>query len=97
MTYEEGKKIRKKQRSAAAMTSFRAASDREIQLRRAGKAKEAVALMFGSQMTATRNQLRKAVADMVAFQDKLKEDILKEQAAVESRVRLPTMSLLPEL
>ena len=91
LTYEEGKKIQAEIRSG--YDEFRAASDREIQLRRAGKTKEAVALMFGSQMTATRNQLRKAVADMVAFQDKLKEDILKEQAAVESRVRFIVMML----
>jgi methyl-accepting chemotaxis protein len=84
--YDEGKKLQAEIRRN--YQDFRAAADREIEMRRAGKTKEATALAFGSQMSATRTQLRGDVAAMTAFQDKLKDEILKEQSAVESRVRL---------
>ena len=82
---EEGRKIHAEIRNNYA--DFRATSDHEIKLRRAGKIKEAEAVMFSSQMTATRSQLEKAVADMSAFQDKLKQETRKEQASVESHAR----------
>jgi methyl-accepting chemotaxis protein len=65
----------------------RATFDREIQLRRAGKLKEAVALAFGPEMSETGTQLRRAVAELVGFEEKLKEEQLKDQAAEQSHVR----------
>ena len=47
-------------RSAAAYDEFRAVSDHEIQLRRAGNEKEAAELAFSPQTTSTRNQMHKA-------------------------------------
>ncbi len=66
---------------------IRANFDHEIQLRRAGKEKEAVALVFNPAMSETRTQLRRAVADLVVFEEKLKEEQLKEQASEEASVR----------
>ena len=66
---------------------FRAFADNEIQLRRDGKAKEAEELAFAPKTDEVRNQLRKAIADLVALEDKLKEEVVKEKASVESRVR----------
>ena len=86
LTHDEGKKLQAE--IAHSYADFRATADREIEMRRAGKAKEATALAFGPEMTATRNQLRTEVHDMAAFQDKLKEQVLREQASVESRSRL---------
>jgi methyl-accepting chemotaxis protein len=83
---EEGKRLHGEIRST--YVEFRSASDREIQLQRAGNTKEAEALMFSPQMNETRTQLRKAVADIVALENKLKEESLKEQAGTESRIRL---------
>jgi len=72
---------------------FRAIADQEIQLRRAGKAKEAEDLAFDPKTSEIRNQLRRAVADMVALQDKSKEEVVKEQAATASHVRSVVMIL----
>jgi methyl-accepting chemotaxis protein len=91
LSTEEGKRLH--QEIHRLYQEFRAICDREIQLRRAGKGKEAEALAFSPQTGETRTQLRKAVADMQALEDKIKEEILKEQAAIESRVRLLVIML----
>jgi methyl-accepting chemotaxis protein len=72
---------------------FRATADREIQLRRAGSDKEAAELAFNPQASATRTQLRQAVADMVALEDKLKGEAIKEQATDHSRSILMVVGL----
>lgn len=72
---------------------FRATSDREIQLRRANNEKEAVELCFNSQSTATRNQMHKAVADLVVLEDNLKHEATKEQAAIQARSVLMVVGL----
>jgi len=82
---EEGKRVQAEIRRSYEI--FRANSDREIALRRAGKLKEAEAVMFGVQMTEARNQLRKAVADMTALQTQLKDRVVREQDAMESHIR----------
>jgi methyl-accepting chemotaxis protein len=74
-------------------SGFRATADREIELRRAGKTKEAEDLAFSPQMTATRTRLRQAVANMISYQDSRKEDLVREQTAVESRVRSAVLIL----
>ena len=66
---------------------YRALSDHEILLRRANKTKEAEALAFSPQAGEVENQLRKAIAEMGALQHGVKEDLVKEQSAIESRAR----------
>jgi methyl-accepting chemotaxis protein len=88
---EEGKRLHAEIRSS--YDEFRALADREIELRRAGKTQEAEELVFSPQTGEVRNRLRKEVADLVALENKIKEDILKEQAGVESRVRLMVVAL----
>src|SRR5277367_4677333 len=52
-------------------TQFRATLDREIQLRRAGKSKEAVELMFSPETAEVRTRLRKETTSLMSFQDQL--------------------------
>ena len=66
---------------------FRQLADQEIQLRRGGKSREAEDLAFDPKTDEIRKGLRKAIADLVALQDRLKEAAVKEQAAAESHVR----------
>ena len=61
--------------------AWRAFADREVQLRRAGKDKDAVALCFGSQVTQARNELRAAVQDMLDFQEKREAEANQKQAS----------------
>jgi methyl-accepting chemotaxis protein len=72
---------------------FRSLADQEIELRRAGKTKEATDLAFGSHTSEIRTSMHKAVDDMVALEGKLKDELLKEQAAAESRVRWTVTAL----
>ncbi len=72
---------------------FRKIADQEIELRRAGKSKEAVELAFNPQTSEIRTDMRKAIGDLVNLEEKLKDDLLKEQAAAESRVRLMVVIL----
>jgi len=64
---------------------YRAIADREIKLRRAGKTQEAEELAFDPQTSQIRGQLRKAVADFNALEEKLAGELLATQAAEESR------------
>lgn len=72
---------------------FRSTSDREIVLRRAGKTREAVALVFSPQMNEVRMRLRQTVAAFVASQEKLKEEELRHQTTVQAQVRLWVVAL----
>ncbi len=69
-------------------TQFRASLDREIQLRRAGKNKEAVELMFSPETAEVRSRLRKETASLMSFQDQLIEKAQKDQAAFEKSLRI---------
>lgn len=91
LVIEEGRRLHAEIRRN--YDEFRATSDHEIELRRAGKTKEATELMFSAPTAEIRTNLRKAVADMKKLQDRLKEEALKNQAAVETRVRLTVMIL----
>jgi len=82
---DEGKRLHAEIRST--YEEFRTVADQEIQLRRAGKGKEAEDLAFDPKTNEIRNQLRKAIADLVALEDKLKEEVVKEQSAAESHAR----------
>ena len=86
LIYEQGRALFAEiQRDA---TQFRATLDREIQLRRAGKTKEAVELMVSPEATGVRTRLRKEIASLMSFQDQLNEKAQKEQAAFEKSVRI---------
>jgi methyl-accepting chemotaxis protein len=73
--------------------AYRLTSDHEIELQRAGKTKDAVKLVFSPEMNETCNRLRKAAADLLAFEDKLRLERLKEQNILESHVRLILVAL----
>ncbi len=66
---------------------YRSTVDRAILLRRANKTKEATSLALSTQTAEVRNRLRKSIADMVVLQNRLREEIAKEQTTTESRVR----------
>jgi methyl-accepting chemotaxis protein len=91
VTREEGKRLLAQIQDE--YTKYRATSDREIVLRRAGKTNAAVALVFSPEMSETRTRLRKAVADLVALEDRLKGEELQEQSAVQARVRSMVLAL----
>src|ERR1700691_2285219 len=65
---------------------FRANCDREIELQRAHKTKDALAVVFSPQTGEIRTRLRTEIAQMSGFQDTLRVEILKEQSTIESRV-----------
>jgi methyl-accepting chemotaxis protein len=85
LTLEESKKLQADIRQHYA--TFRIGSDREIELRRANKLKQAEALMFNPQMNQARIQMRSALFDMAAVEDQARKQIVKEQTAMESHVR----------
>jgi methyl-accepting chemotaxis protein len=88
---DEGKKLHAEIRRD--YDEFRATADHEIQLRRAGNDKEAVELAFNSQTSETRNRMRKAVMDLMALENSLKNEAEKEQAAVQARAILIVVAL----
>ena len=88
---EEGKRLHAE--ILKSNDEYRAIADREIELRRTGKAKDAEELAFSPQTGEVRSRLRKEVADLVVLENKIKEDILKEQTGVESRVRFIVVGL----
>ena len=87
----EGKKLFAEIQGKSA--EFRTFADQEIQLRRAGKGKEAEALAFGPQVSGVRNELRKAMADFVALEDNLKDNAIAAQNKVEDKTRMLALSL----
>ncbi len=88
---EEGKRFHTEIRNS--YDEFRAVADREIVLRRAGMTKEAGELVVSPQTVEIRNRLRKAVAELNAWQDRLKKEVVKEQAGVESHARSIVVAL----
>ena len=66
---------------------YRALIDREIELRRADKGKDAIDLAFSQQTAEVRTRVRKAIEGMVHLQIRFKEEIVKEQIAAEARLR----------
>ena len=88
---DEGKKLMAEIRNN--YQGFRARCDREVQLRRAGKEKEAMAVIFDPETTEIRNALRKAVSEFVALQDKRKKDKQEEAAALDTRMRVLELGL----
>jgi methyl-accepting chemotaxis protein len=73
---------------------YRSIAETEIQLRRAGKEKKAVALAFGPRTSEVRSRLSRAISDLIASQDKLREGFLREQTATESRVQFLVLGLV---
>jgi methyl-accepting chemotaxis protein len=67
--------------------AFRPIADHEIQLRRAGKTKEAEALTFSSETGQLRNDLSKAMSDIEEIEMKLLADGIAEGKAVEASTR----------
>ncbi len=82
-TSDEGKRLHAEIRRN--YDEYRAIADHEIQLRRAGKAKEAIELAFTPSTSEARTRLRQAVADLVALENRLRDEATREQAAVQSR------------
>lgn len=66
---------------------YRPIMDRTIQLRREGKTKEAVDLIFAREADDKRNELREATAALVEAIDKLKKTAQEEQNASEARTK----------
>jgi len=85
LVLDESKKLQADIRQSYA--TFRASSDRQIALRRAGKLKEAEAVMFSPQMNEARGEIHRAIADVATVENRVREEILKEQSARQSRVR----------
>ena len=88
---EQGKKLSGHIRQST--DEFRSIMAHDIQLRRAGKVKEASALAFSLHTGELRTDLEKTIDDLLALEDKLKTDALKEQDATESSTRLLVLSL----
>ena len=75
---EEGKRLQAEiQRS---YVEYRSIADRELELRRRGRAKEAQELAFDSHTTEIRSGLRTAISDLVDLEEHLKDKLLQEQA-----------------
>jgi CHASE3 domain sensor protein len=79
---EEGKRLHRE--IAQRYAKFRPFCDKEIELRRAGETKEATQTISNPEVTEARNELRKGVAEFLSFQKKLKDEVVKKQAATES-------------
>jgi methyl-accepting chemotaxis protein len=67
--------------------AFRALLDKEIALKRAGKAKEAEAMAFGADTAAVRDELRKALSDLNDLFDNLAANAVENGNRIESRTR----------
>lgn len=88
---DEGRRIYAEIRSSYG--EYRAILDREIELRRADKGKEAVDLAFNPQTAEIRTRVRKAIDDMVQLQNRFKAQIVQEQNATESHLRYTVVLL----
>ncbi len=87
---EEGKRLLAEvQRSYDA---FLAIVENEIALYRAGKIKQAMAIISGPALTANK-ELAKAIDDYIAHEEKAKKEIVDEQNATESEARTIALSL----
>lgn len=65
-------------------TEFRAIADREIQLRRAGKIKDAADVAFSPHTAEVRADIRKALTDLIELEDSLLQDALKQEEEIKS-------------
>ncbi len=74
-------------------TDFRSIADQEIQLRRAGKSAELMALTFSPRTTEVRSNLRQSVNQMMALEEKLRTEIAAQRAGIESHVRWLVLAL----
>jgi methyl-accepting chemotaxis protein len=68
-------------RIQAAEERYTSVADQEVDLRRKGQTKEAVALAFNSQTLETTRELRAAIEDFQKLSDKLKDQAIEEQNA----------------
>src|SRR5689334_17713081 len=88
---EEGKKLH--QQIARDYEVFRAIVEREIELRRSGRAKEAVELAFSPRTGEARTALRASVAALIELEDSLKKQTLEEQTKTENSARFEMIGL----
>jgi methyl-accepting chemotaxis protein len=91
LNHEEAKQLFAEIRSNYAL--LRANCDREIALQRAHKTKDALAVVFSPQAGEIRSRLRTEITQISEFQDKRKIDVVKEQSAIEARVRWLVIAL----
>lgn len=66
---------------------WRGYADREIELRRQNKDKEAVDMAFGEQVSQARNDLRKTITTMVDYQQMREEEALRLERAQQAQAR----------
>ena len=85
LVLEESKKLQAAIREHYA--AFRGGSDREIEMRRKGKLKQAQAVMLKPSIQETRTQMSQAISDFAAVENQARKELAKERAAMESRVR----------
>ena len=85
LVLEESKKLQAAIREHYA--AFRGGSDREIEMRRKGKLKQAQAVMLRPSIQETRTQMSGAISDIAAVENQARKELAKERAAMESRVR----------
>jgi methyl-accepting chemotaxis protein len=85
LVLEESKKLQAAIREHYA--AFRGGSDREIEMRRKGKLKQAQAVMLTPSIQETRTQMSQAISDIAAVENQARKELAKERAAMESRVR----------
>src|SRR5689334_976875 len=88
---EEGKKLH--QQIARDYEVFRAIVEREIELRRSGRAKEAVELAFSPRTGEARTALRASVAALIELEDSVKKQTLEEQTKTENSARFEMIGL----
>ena len=84
LTTEEGRRLFTQLHQAS--ENYHAGAERVVGLHRAGKAKEAIALLQDPATETLRAEVSRAGADMVDLQNKLKTAARAEQIATESRV-----------
>lgn len=68
--------------------AYRSMLDQELQLRRAGKIKDAIDLASSSHTSELRAELRKEVDAFIAYQQEKKADAVKQQASIESNAQI---------
>jgi methyl-accepting chemotaxis protein len=88
---EEGTKLSTEARRLG--EDFTAVTDKQIELVRHGKSKEAIALLSDQHTIEVRDQQDKVVSDFEALQNRKKTEILQEQQATESRSRTIILGL----
>ncbi len=69
-------------------SAYRNVLDREIQLRRAGRTKEAAEMAFSPGTSEVRNALGRTVRDFIAFQEKEKGGVIHRKDILEDNARM---------